>query len=188
VIDQPFLLILTGPPGAGKTTVAEGVGAAFTRSIVFEADWFWASVRNGFVDPWEEASERQNQALLRASLASAARLANAGYATVLEGFFGPWRLDMFREELASVVAPVSYVVLRPSVEECLQRATARLADPRHKDALTREEPIRSLYAQYEDLGAFEGHVLDTSALGADETVSRVVSALTTRDRYGLSLA
>jgi predicted kinase len=187
VIEQPFLLIVTGPPGAGKTTVANRVAEAFSPSVVLEADWFWASVTNGFIDPWERESEHQNVALLRASLASAARLANAGYATVLDGFFGPWRLDLFRGELADVKVPVSYVVLRPTVEDCLFRATDRLKDPRHRDALTAEEPIRSLYVQYEGLGALEHHALDTSAMSVEETVATVVGALGSASPYELDL-
>jgi predicted kinase len=176
-VNAPFLLILTGPPAAGKTTTATLVAEHVTPSVVIEADALWAHVVHGFIEPWKEESSEQNRALVRASLAAAARLSSSGYATVLSGHVGPSFMDLVDDELVHLSTPVAYIVLRPSLEDCLARCRERQSDPRHAGALRDETVIRQLYGSYSNLDGFERHVLDTSGLTAEATASLVVSEL-----------
>jgi hypothetical protein len=58
------VLVVTGPPGVGKSTVSALIAAAFERSVHLKADDFMASVVSGWVDPadletcWSRASGR----------------------------------------------------------------------------------------------------------------------------------
>lgn len=176
-MNAPFLLILTGPPGSGKTTVAPLVAEHFTPSVVIEADALWAHVVRGFIEPWEDGADSQNAALVRASLAAAARLASTGYATVLSGHVGPRSLGLVHDELAHLSGPVAYVVLRPRLDICLANCLERQDSPQHQSALSDETVIRGLYESYCDLGDIERHVFDTSGLTVDESVSRLVGQL-----------
>jgi DNA polymerase III delta prime subunit len=174
-VNAPFLLILTGPPGAGKTTTAILLAEYFTPSVVIEADALWAHVVNGFIEPWEDGADSQNAALVRASLAAAARLASAGYATVLS--VGPRFLGPVRDELSHLLVPVAYVVLRPNLDDCLANCVERQGAPQHAGALSDENVIRRLYRSYCELGDVERHVFDTSGLTLDESVSRLMSEI-----------
>lgn len=174
---DPYLLILTGPPGAGKSTVGRAVAVASDPSVSLESDWMWTTVVRGHVPPWEPAADAQNRAMLRASLAAASRMCAAGYATVLEGIIGPWHWDLVLDEVGPVLERVSYVVLRPGLEVCLERAAGRADRDPDRPALRDTAPIRHLWDQFRDLGPFERYAVDTTGLDTPDTVSAVEEAL-----------
>ncbi len=169
-VDPGSLLILTGPPGAGKTTVGRIIAGASSRSACISADWFWTTVVNGHIPPWTGAADHQNRVMIRSAAATGVRMANAGYTTVLEGIFGPWHFETLRAELAECRVPVNYVVLRPGIDACLIRARHRVLEgDEHRDALTEEGPIRHMWRQFSDLGGSESHSIDSSDLDARGT-------------------
>jgi predicted kinase len=162
------VLILTGPPGSGKTTVGRAVAELLDPSVDFESDWYWSIFRRGFIAPWEPASHHQNRTVLAAVAASVSTLAEGGYHVVLNGIIGPWQLDLFLDVFGAAGFDTHYTVLRPSFEVALARATGRAAP-----ALIDDGPIRSLWEQFSDLGHYESHALDNSGLGVGETVAAV---------------
>ncbi len=59
---QGGVVVISGPPGAGKSTVAKLVATRQgSPSVCLESDWFWTTITNGFISPWEPASDRQNR-------------------------------------------------------------------------------------------------------------------------------
>jgi hypothetical protein len=169
-MDDGILLILTGPPGAGKTTVGAIIASESPQSACIHSDWFWTTIVNGHIPPWDGAADAQNRTMIRAATAAAARMANAGYTTVLDGILGPWHFESLRDELATCMAPVHYAVLRPDGDICLVRARARvLESTEHRDALTDEDPIRQMWDQFSHLGPIDRYVIDSSEMDPQET-------------------
>jgi len=166
------ILLLTGPPGAGKTTVAGLVARQRAKGVHLVGDTFHRSIVSGFVPPWLPESQVQNEVLLDVAAGAARTYALGGYDVVLDGIFGPWFLQRFVEAAFHHEVAIHYVVLRPDQATCLARATGRggieLVDP---------DPVNAMYDQFRDLRRYERHVLDTTGEPADVTAERVVAAL-----------
>lgn len=167
--------MVTGPPGAGKTTVAPMVARRADPSVCLESDWFWTTIANGFVPPYRAEAHGQNATVVRAFAAAASALAAGGYTVVLEGIVGPWFLHLVVEECARNAVPLSYVVLRPSRGVALTRATSTAHEvrvPGHQP-LTGGGVIGQMWDVFADLGELEPLVIDNSALSAGEAADRI---------------
>jgi predicted kinase len=169
------VLVVTGPPGAGKSTVARMVADRFDPAACVETDWFWTTIVRGHILPWLPEADAQNRAVLQAGAAAAARLAGGGYTVVVDGIIGPWYLDLVTDELWRVDAEVHYVVLRPRLEVAVARATSRTGDETVAGhaALTDEGPVRFMWERFEDLGPYERHVVDNGSEDPGQTADVV---------------
>lgn len=161
--------VLTGPPGAGKSTVAHLLADRLSPSVHLHGDDFWRCIRRGRVVPYLPEAHQQNRVVLQVLASAAFGYADGGYQVICDGVVGPWFIDPFRAAARERALPLSYVVLRPDRHTTLERATNR-----DGDALTDPEPIRSLHGQFSDLGAYEAHVLDSTGLTAEATADSVL--------------
>jgi gluconate kinase len=120
---MPSLLIVTGPPGAGKSTVARILADRFDPSVLVEGDAFFDFLARGAIDPWLPASNIQNEIVTDAAASAAGRYVTGGYMTVYDGVVGPWFLSRFAA--ATGLDHVDYVVLLPTVERCVEGVEMR---------------------------------------------------------------
>src|SRR5690242_2331629 len=92
------IVIVTGPPGAGKSTTARALAeeSPADRAVHLHTDDAYAYIRKGFVPPWDPASGPQNATVMAALSAQAAAFARGGYEVLVDGIVGPWFLDPWR--------------------------------------------------------------------------------------------
>src|SRR5207248_3361689 len=109
------VLILSGPPGVGKTTVAAILSETWEKSVHLEVDRFLHAIRGGYVAPWKPESSQQNETVMNAVAHSAAIYAEGGYTVIVDGVVGPWFLDTFLAALRPANARSHYAVLRPQL-------------------------------------------------------------------------
>ncbi|MGN6307804.1 MAG: ATP-binding protein [Mesorhizobium sp.] len=163
------ILILTGPPGSGKTTTARTLSAEpGAPKVHLHTDDFWHFIKNGAIAPYLPEADRQNGVVIDVLAKAAQAYAEGGYFVVLDGIVGPWFLPPFR----ALAAPLHYVVLRPplevAIERCRQRGGETLSDP---------GPISDLHRQFSDLGELEPHALRTDGQSRGDTLAAVAAAV-----------
>jgi cytidylate kinase len=163
------VLIVTGPPGAGKTTVAELLAVnAKAPTVHLTTDLFYRSIRAGFVLPFLRQAQRQNEVVIEAIVGTLATFARGGYDVVVDGIIGPWFLAPFRAASERDHLAMSYVVLRPDLNITLSRATER-----HGTELRDVDAITGLHGAFAQLGDLEDHAIDTGNLDAEQTAAEV---------------
>ena len=124
------VLIVSGPPAAGKTTLAGLLARQQERGVHLATDYFFDVICAGYVAPWLVAAAAQN-------------------ATVIDGVVLPWALALYRTELARYGVRAHCVVLLPSAAVVIQRGLARV----EQHGLT-EAVYRQLHGQF--VAAFAG--------------------------------
>lgn len=114
------MIVVTGPPGSGKTAVSRVLSGMFEHSARVAGDEFFGFIDRGYVAPWTRAAHRQNEIVVSAAAAAAGRLAAGGYTVVYDGVVGPWFLDVFGR--AAGVPRLHYAVLLPPEQPTRDRS------------------------------------------------------------------
>lgn len=159
--------MVTGPPGAGKSTVAALVVQAFERAALVPGDAFFSFWTRGAVLPWLPEAHDQNRVVLRAAGAAAGTYVAGGCSVVYDGVLGPWLLPEFAS--ATGVARLHYAVVLPALEDCLWRVRTRSGHG-FCDLAAAEH----MHAEFAAASVAERHVLRTTREGPAEVAEMVL--------------
>lgn len=164
------LLIVAGPPGAGKSTVSAVVSGHLSPSVLIRGDAFYRFLDQGSVAAWLPEATDQNRVVIRASGAAAGQYARGGYETVFDGVLGPWWLPTFA--MATGLDALHYAILLPSEERCVQNVAAREGRGNFDERATRDmhENFERVLAELDDR-----HVMREPAATPEDTATELLS-------------
>ena len=153
------VILLSGPPGGGKTFVAEALCERFDRMVHVEVDDLRHWVKAGYRHPW--VADRQAAEQLELSAREAVAIAREAiamrYSVVITDVALPQQADLYRDLLYRLPVPAHIVTLLPSLEVTLARdGEQRISFPE------RIEPLHRLFTDAVAEGTLPGIVLDTS--------------------------
>lgn len=163
------LLVVSGPPGSGKSTVSQLLVQQQAPSVLIEGDRFFAFLARGAIEPWRPEADAQNVVVTRAAAAAAGRFAGGGFFTVYDGVVGPWYLDAFATSTG--LSELAYVVLMPDVETCVDRVSSRTGH-----GFRDERATRKMHAEFAAATIDPRHVLPTGSAPVTDVLDRIAAA------------
>lgn len=158
------ILILSGPVGSGKTTIARELIPLLPSPVAYiEGDTFWSFlVRGSRRGPTPESF----RAIMASMTAAAVPLAAGGRHVLLDFSIPPWFLDTAKAIVSMRKLPLHFVVLRPSEAVCARRTATRPAG-----AVADYARFTDLYHDFDDVGA---HALTDDTASPTETASAIM--------------
>jgi predicted kinase len=169
-------VIVTGMPGAGKTTITSLVAQQLPRAAQVSGDAVNIMIRSGYVSfmqPSEEAL-RQDELCNRNMCCLANNFIDFGFTVLMDTVLADRpELDFFIALMSP--RPVRLVVLDAGIDVCKQRNAGR--DPEEQFEFDGYERLNAdMKREFGDLGWW----IDTSAITADETTELLVGEMAGR--------
>jgi predicted kinase len=169
--DHAAMVLITGIPGAGKSTVADRLAARFRLGVHVRGDVFRRMVVTGRHEmtsiPSEEAW-RQIRLRYRLAAQTADTYYEAGFSVVVQDVaIGPLLTTYVN---AIKARPLVLVVLAPRPEVVARREAARTKVAYHDDAATITALDTALRQETPRIGLW----IDTSTQSPDQTVDEII--------------
>jgi len=172
-LENPIICLITGPAGAGKSTVSHVLAGKFEKSAVINADDLQKMIVGGRVKlyPWDEKVEKQ--LFLRTQNASilANNFLESGYNVIIDCIVGKTHLKQFQDFFNN--RKIKVFLLLPTHEALLKRF-----DEREKNDELRKR-TQELYEKFKlRKDELDWVVIDSSSQVAEETADQIFTELT----------
>jgi chloramphenicol 3-O-phosphotransferase len=163
------IVILSGPPNAGKSSAAEALCQRYDRMLHIDLSVLRDFLRMGRLRPWDASpgGRRQRALLIASACDMARRFLQAGYGVVIDDVALDDDLPLYRDGLAACDGPVHVVVLLPALDLLLERETRR---PTEWHRAGRLEDVHRRFAAWTGVA-----VLDPDALPPELVADRVMA-------------
>ena len=166
---MPTLYVITGPAGAGKSTVSRKLAASKTKSALIEGDDIYGQIVGGYIDPWKEGNYLTT--FWKSCLAQMKIYLEDGFDVVFNYIVSPDQLAMVKSSLGDYKIVFAVIMVDPEV--LLKRDSERPAEFQMKE--------RCLVL----LDEFKAHNYDPAFIvnTTNMTVDEVVKVVDSEDRF-----
>jgi guanylate kinase len=166
---KPIVCVITGPAGAGKSTISKLLAQRFEKSAVIENDYVRRMVVGGYLRPWPWSEEVKTQEFLAVKnvIAMTENYLNEGFSVFIDIVAGRSLLEMIRKALPQ--QNVHIFLLLPDEEALLKRF-----DNRGTGGDELKERTKELRQRFVELPAkIQLTVMNSTNQTAEETAEEV---------------
>ncbi len=167
-----FVILITGPMGAGKSSVSNALAKKFERSAVIEVDKLRGMIKEGYVMPSPYTEESALQ--LSLSVKNACDIANnfleKGFNVIIDGIVGRKLLEQYSNFLKG--KNFKAFLLLPSPEALLARFDDRGS---YEELRERTTELHKIFSEKRD--QLNLQTLDSSDQTLEETVDEIYKSI-----------
>lgn len=167
------VIIITGTPGAGKSSVAEALSLRLERSAHIQVDFFRKMIRSGYASPhhWNDEVTRQYALARKNAAATTLNIAQAGFTVIIDDIVHQEWVQDWIDNLNGL-SP-RFVLLQPTLAKAKERNITR-------EIWTVEESIiESLHSSFAQNNTPQSGwiVVDNTYQTIEETVDEIMISL-----------
>ena len=164
-----MLIILTGPPGAGKSTIAHLLALTYEKSATFSIDTIREFIVGGNFAPWDPSPESRKQHKLSEEIAGMVikKYIDNNYVVILDGIYNGRDVLKYKKKFKDVYG----FVLLPSLK--INRARDRGRE-KHKQVPKR---VKVLHDHYSTSVLKQFEVIDSTEQTPKQTVKLIKSKI-----------
>jgi chloramphenicol 3-O-phosphotransferase len=158
------VIILTGPPRAGKNTIGELLAKRMKAGVFIDVDKVRWMIIKGHKAPWEgEEGSKQQELGVKNTCQLSVNFLGSGYDVVIADVLNTKTVGIYRSQLSRFNLKI--VLLLPSFEELERRS-------KYRPAFLRESEIKMIYEQQSKFSDYD-LVIDNSKLSAEEVTKKM---------------
>lgn len=161
------IYLISGPPGAGKSTVALELSDSLPKSIHIECDKIYNMVKGGFVKPWQDGARALLEVMYDAFVAIATVYVNAGFTVVSDYVWNLDEVESIKRKFPSDFS-IQLCFLLPSLKVNLQRDANR-------EFVIGEDRVQKYHLEFEQIKkSYPKYFFDNTGISAQEIVRKLI--------------
>lgn len=154
------LYIITGPAGAGKSTISKRIAELKNKSVLIEGDDIYHQVIGGYVQAWKEGNHLD--VFWKVCTCTIRTYLEAGYDVIFNYIVTPTPLKQMQEEFKEY--DIKFVVL------LVNETTLLLRDKERPENCQMNERCITLLNSFKNYNYNQQYILDTSDITVNETI------------------
>lgn len=162
-----MVIIISGTPAAGKSSVSKALAEKFPKSAYLNIDSFKDMIVGGNVAPWDPEGPEQFKLVEKNFLAVTRNFLDEGFVVIIDYVMGDEQVKGYDDLLGDVHG----FLLLPSIEELKRR------DKERSPEYSLEHRIDALYPQFANVDHPILKVIDSTNQTVEETVEEIFKSL-----------
>lgn len=162
-----MIIIISGPPGAGKSSVSKALASKFPKSAYISVDKMRHMIIGGNIAPWEDTNGEQYKLIEKNFLSLTRNFLEEGFVVIIDDVIGDEQVKKYQEMFEDVYG----FLLLPSIETLKKRDLER--DPSGE----MQERINVLYPEFANTKHDILKVIDSTNHTLEQTVEEIFKSI-----------